>query len=606
MATILDTFFTRIGFEVDEKGLESATEKITELGKELLGLGAIAGSLAGMFALTAHTAEAMTEIQLLSERSKLATETIAGMDKAGAAFHITAESMNGGLESINMQLGLIAAGAPTRLRKLMEAFGLTAKDAQGKTKDVMTFMGDMADKVKEIESKGGNAQGLIGRLGLDRNMIMMLRQGREAFMDMYETAKESVPWSAEDYENAAKFSLSLHRAEAAISNIGKAISLELMPPMQKFLDEFLAWWKTDGRKMMDDMRARLRAIADPIIELDKNFRDLSGGVTLVAFAMRLLTLAVGAVTAMKLADWAVAGVKGMISLARSAMATAAAMGRSAMATMGFSEALDAEAASMATAEAVTLPMVALGLAIIAVLAALIALILLVIDDFRVWQQGGKSLIGDLANNFPKVFAVIRQAVLVLRDSFLQLWQSIKGLWAVAGPPLMFLLKWLLIIAAVVIGVVLAAIIVLAYGVILAVTKILTWLARWYTFLLKLVPVAAIKAAWQAVTDYVVSTVGEWVAAVEQAVAIIKAIWQTLAAFFAGVTELIGEYWKELTDALAPYWQEFTTPCRRSGSPSPTGLQTRGTILSRSSRMQAVPCRRYGRPWPTSSRRSSSG
>ena len=207
------------------------------MGQSLLGLGVFGSlSVGGLVEMTNSVMESMAEVEMLSERTRLATEMIDGMAKAGRQFDISAQSMAGGLENVNSQLGLIASGAPTRLKRIMDAYGLSAKNASGKTKDVMTFFGDLADKVQQIEAKGGNAQGLIGRLGLDPNMLLMLRQGRQAFLDMYETAKASIPFTAEDHKRAEEFEKGWRQAKAQIDLVRKSIAFGLQPALQKFLD----------------------------------------------------------------------------------------------------------------------------------------------------------------------------------------------------------------------------------------------------------------------------------------------------------------------------------------------------------------------------------
>jgi len=145
VATIINEFFTRLGFQLDESALKNAQTKIAGLGKTIMGLGIFSGlSVAGIVALTTSTADALGPIQNLSERSGIATDTIAAMSKAAFDFDVPAESMRNSLESVNRALGGIITGTAPRMVRVFKAIGLSATDAAGKQKDVVEFFGDVA------------------------------------------------------------------------------------------------------------------------------------------------------------------------------------------------------------------------------------------------------------------------------------------------------------------------------------------------------------------------------------------------------------------------------------------------------------------------------
>lgn len=554
MATILDTFFVRLGFEVDQKGLAEARAGIANIGHSLLGLAGLGLSFAGLSALTIHTAEAMAQVELLSERSGLATETIAGMTKAGMQFDITAESMSSGLEYLNGQLGLIAQGAPTRLKMIMKAFGLTATDAQGKTKDVMTFLGDLADKVQSIEAKGGNAQGLLARLQLDRNTILMLRNGREEFLALYDAAKKGIPFTDEDYKNAEKFTLALRRAKGAVSNIGKAFAVELMPTFEAFLTRFNKWWKDNGKRILADFRAAISEWTRRLVDVIDKVEKLTGGTVTLTKAITLLGAAVGVVVSMSLAKWAFDAVKPIADLAKWAWTSALAFGR-AQATAkllaaGLSEeAAAAEVAALSTAE-LLLPI----LAIVAAVALFVGAILLIIDDFRAWREGADSLIGRFQKNFPAAFAFVSSALGYLKQAFVDFWNALKDLWAQVGPVWIWLAKKIAMIAFIIIGVVIAAVLALLYITVLVVTKMLTWYTKLSTFLMKLIPVDILKELWDEFTGWFSSKIDEMTATVAQWGEAIKDIWQDIGDFLRPIIEWLSEKWTALTETSA--WEAF--------------------------------------------------
>jgi minor tail protein len=557
VASVLETFFVKLGFEIDEPAFEKAQDTISEFGKSLLALGGIAISFAGLTELTLHTAEAMAQVELLAERSGLATETIAGMTRAARDFDVSADQVQNTLENVNLALGGIINGTAPRMTRVFKMLGFSAKDAAGQQKDVVTFLGDVAEKIKGLSA--GAQQQVLSRLGISPNMVLMLRNGREAFLDLYNTAKGGIPWKDEDFKRSEEFTKSWRNAKAALGAVGTAIGLELMPIFKHFADAFNTWWKGNGKAIIADLRAGVETIADRIDKADAEFRKASGGVDLLTASMRLLLGVTTLLLAKSVYGWAMSGVSGLVVLGEKLEWAAMLMGEMGVKAFFAATGLDAEAAAAETATVSTIALTGWGLLLMAVIAALAAVIYLLVDDFIAWRKGGDSLIGRFQKNYPQAFAIMRKAVLLLRDEFLELWNAIKSLMAVVGPPLLFLLKWLLIIAAVVVGVIVAAFIFLAYTAVMALTKVLTWLTKLTTFLLAW-RMPALKAVWAEIegaakkaADGITKAwggLGSW----------FKGQWNEIAAGAVGawntVIEWLRSQWDQLTGDMTAAWQTF--------------------------------------------------
>ena len=554
MASVLETFFVKLGFEIDEPAFEKAQATIADFGKSLLAIGGIALSFAGLSELTFHTAEAMAQVELLAERSGLATDTIAGMTKAARDFDVSADQVQNTLENVNLALGGIINGTAPRMTRVFKMLGFSAKDAAGQQKDVVTFLGDVAEKIKGLSA--GAQQQVLSRLGIAPNMVLMLRNGREAFLDLYNTAKGGIPWKEEDFKRSEEFTKSWRNAKAAIGAVGTAIGLELMPIFKHFADAFNTWWKGNGKQIIEDVRDVVESVADRIDKADDAFKKASGGVDLLTASMRLLLGVTTLLLAKSVYGWASAGVSGLIVLGEKLEWAAMLMGEMGVKAFFAATGLDAEAAAAETATVSTIALTGWGLLLMAVIAALAAVIYLLIDDFIAWRKGGDSLIGRFQKNYPQAFAVMRKAVLLLRDEFLELWNAIKGLVAVVGPPLMFLLKWLLIIAAFVVGVLVAAFIFLAYTAVMALTKVLAWLVEISAFLLAW-RMPALKAVWGEIEAAAKKATQGIVAAWNWVGAFLKGQWNELVTDFFGFGTLISDAWDLVVKTITDDWRTLT-------------------------------------------------
>ena len=315
------------------------------------------------------------------------------------------------------------------------------------------------------------------------------------------------------------------------------------------------WWKTDGKQMMVDLRKRAEEFGQALVTLDGEFRKMSGGVSLVTFAMTLLSFAIGLVVGGQLIKWLKSSYSSVVDLAKGVGKAATAIGKMAAETLGFSKALDTEAVAAEGAEAASAPFLIWGLIIVAVLALIAAAIYLLIVDFMAWRKGANSVIAEIGKRFPETFALIGGMILLLKDEFTELWDSIKALWKVVGPSIKEFLKWMLLIAVVVLGLVIGAILLLAYLAVYAFVKMLTWAVEFQTWLATLIPVDEIKAKWKETTDYFTGLLDTWRAAWRDANADIKAQSnQTMDALHMGHEWLKGQ-WADLCTHFTTDWQK---------------------------------------------------
>jgi hypothetical protein len=528
VATLLDTFFTRLGFEVDEPALQSAQTKIAGLGKSLLGLGIFSTlSVAGIWKLTQSTTAALATVQSMSDRTGIATEAIAGMTKAAAAFDVSAEGTRGTLETLNNTIGGVATGMNKRMVTVFQTLGLSARDASGQIKDTTTFLGDVAQKIQTMPVQ--SQQAILNRLGIDPNMIGLLRNGREEFERLYETARAGIPFRASDYERAAELEKGFRRVKSAITEVGQTVALALMPAIQQMIDRFMLWWNTSGRNMLIEFRQKIAGWGEAISKIYNNFRQLTGGADGLTRAVKAIAAIIAILLAMKLVTWVVEAAKGVQVLAKA-----------------FS--------SLALKTGLTLIQFLL---IVAAIAAVGIAIYLLVDDFMVWRRGGESVIGNFEKRFPELFNIIRKGVATLRDAFKQMWESLKELWVQVSPLLAFLGKKLLIVAAVITGIVIAAVLLLLYITVLALTKIITWITKLSTWFAKMIPIETLERYWKQFVTNLLKSFDEIREGWQSMTSQLKEIWQatstTVKQIWTWLTTSIKAIWDGITNVIAVAW-----------------------------------------------------
>jgi hypothetical protein len=516
MATVLETFFAKLGFEVDESGFANAQAKLAGVGKSILGLGIFSGiSVAGIMKLVNGTAAALGAVDRLSQRTGISTDAIQGLSAAGRQFDITAEGMQGSLTSVNNALGAAILREP-RAVLMFKRLGLSATDAAGAQKDVVTFLGDVAERMQGLPT-AAQAR-LTSRLGIDPGMIGMLRDGRQAFEELYATASQGAVFPQEDVARAAQFEQMFRRVRGILTTIGRNIGLELMKPMLGMLETITKWWAANGKRMMEDMRGRLKMWIDAFSWLTNIFNQFGQHGNLIVRVIEALGVALGALVALKVAEW-IGGILKWFDPWKLA------------------------------------------------LMAIAVLIYLIIEDFLVWKEGGESVIGYFQEHFPGAFEAIRDAVNAVSTAAKELWGALKQFWAENGPAIKeFTRAWLLLQLQV--G---SQLLLMALRYISDSIKELTALIRILTPVVKGFVGAMNEIAEKGLGERIKTVNKEWIeeikADLNNAGAFMKnnlaqwgneiaADWNSLTTRFQNMTGNIRGLWQSMTDGLRSIWEGF--------------------------------------------------
>jgi hypothetical protein len=406
---LLQTFFSRLGFEVDAGGLDEYESKLVGLSKTLLKFSGIASlSMAGLFELTRSSTEGLASVEKLSETYDIATETLGAFNRMGRQVGITAESMGESLITVQKIIQAVAIGQGRFATKALEKYGITVKDTSGKVKDLQTFLGDVAERM--VTMTAGERNLLATRLGLDPGMIRLMRNGRDEFNKLYQTASKGLPFKADDYRKAEEFEITFANVKAAIGAMTTEIGLSLMPTFQRALDKFLAWWKLNGEYVMGRIKFWIGLLTHIVGSLIDFIDELTGQTNVLTTAIKALGVAIAIVVGYKLGSWAYSSASALASLAGKALLAA-----KAMLGLATEEEAAAAAALIANIEIV---------AIVAAFALLAAAIFLIIDDIQTWRRGGESLFGKFLTWIKSLTGPLG----AMRDGFIDAWKQIKAIW----------------------------------------------------------------------------------------------------------------------------------------------------------------------------------
>lgn len=339
---IIDELLVGLGFEYDPSEMKQFNDDVGKTVNILKSLTKVA--IAGATAITALT---VSSTAATDEQGKLADEigdTVENIDALQFAAKIAGGTADGVSSSLQ-NLAIRASEASRGLGSGVEAFGLlgiSVTDVNGKLKPTSDLLLEISGQFETLD-KAKQIE-LADKLGV-RDSIRLLQQGKASIADLVSEAKLLGTTTEEDAAIAAEFQDSLTKLWQIIKQVSRTLSKVFAPILNDIVTSFTDWWKINRE----------------IIE-----QKLPEWIEKFTMAMKLLTIAVGGFLAFRLASHLLTLITLMKGLTFSTLAMNAA--------------------------AFLLP------ALIA--AAAVAFVALV-QDAKVFFEGGESFIGDMIKKYPE-------------------------------------------------------------------------------------------------------------------------------------------------------------------------------------------------------------
>lgn len=351
---VIDELLVGLGFEYDPKDAKKFKD---DVGKTVnvvkqLAKAAVAGATA-ITAMTVASARASDEQGKLADEIGETVENIGALQFAQQIAGGTAEGMANSLRELSLRASEAARGTGTAV----EAFGLLGISATGANGEIKPA----SDLMKEIS---GTFQGLgrarqielADKLGL-RDSIRLLQLGPKAIEDLNQKARELGVTTGEDAALSASFNDSLVEMWAVIKQVSRVMTRSFAPVLEDIVDGFTEWW---------------------MVNKDLIEQNIPKWVDSLTKAINLMTIAFGAWLAMRILTHVMTLITLMKGLTVATLAANAAF--------------------------FLLPLLLGALAL-----AFVALV----EDAKVFFEGGESFIGDMLKKYPQWIDEINTVASVL-------------------------------------------------------------------------------------------------------------------------------------------------------------------------------------------------
>ncbi|MDF7787833.1 transglycosylase SLT domain-containing protein [Pantoea stewartii] len=190
-ADVIKDFLISLGFQVDESGAKKfdATIAATTLQAVKLGAAVEAAALS-VVAFTAKIASGLDNLYWMSQRTGA---TVAGIQQIGFAV----SQMGGTVDGVRSSLESLAhfmrnnPGAEGFLNRL----GVQTRDAQGNMRDMASIFTGVGDKLRNMPYYRANQYAQM--LGIDENTLMAMRRGVGQFSAQYTQMAKAIGYNAD-------------------------------------------------------------------------------------------------------------------------------------------------------------------------------------------------------------------------------------------------------------------------------------------------------------------------------------------------------------------------------------------------------------------------
>ncbi len=165
----------------------------------------VAGILGVGFSIKSAISTYLDQADALGKYSDslgVAVEDVQAWEEAVKHAGGTGEGFRQSLQGLTANLTAIATTGKGRMLPFLQELGISARDANGKVKDAMQLLPELAEKFEKMAP--AEAAGFGEKLGLDKGLVMLLQQGKKATEEAVKAGKEHIRFTKADAEAAAK------------------------------------------------------------------------------------------------------------------------------------------------------------------------------------------------------------------------------------------------------------------------------------------------------------------------------------------------------------------------------------------------------------------
>ncbi|CCW31076.1 putative bacteriophage protein [Xenorhabdus nematophila F1] len=386
-ADVIKEFLISLGFEVDGAGEKKFSAILAGVTGNALKLGAaVEGAALAVVGFTAQVASGLDKLYWQAQRTGATAEQIKSLGYAVSQAGGSVEGLNSSLEGVAKFLRNNPGG-----EGFLRNMGIQTRDTNGKLRDTASLVALVGERLSAMPPYRANQYASI--LGIDENTLMAMRRGIGGYASDYQRIMKIMGYNpTAATKNANAFMTEFYKLKTVMGTakdkVGGELARVLTPSIEKLTSLILKHWPTIEKIIMSVVKAILtlsEMLGQLVYRGAKGIQDLIGWWKRLDEGSKDLIKVFGAIA---VAWWAL-NQKFLFSP-------------------------------------------------IGIITALLAALFLLYDDYKTWQEGGKSLI-DWSKWEPAINYALN-ALGELKETFSGLWGSVKelgksfsGLWKSLSP-----------------------------------------------------------------------------------------------------------------------------------------------------------------------------
>jgi len=230
MATVLDTLVTKFGFQTDTSGIDKADKRVKDFKAGALKIAAGIGAVIGGAAFLKATAAAADETIKFADSVGVAVESLGKLEFATQRQGGSISGLRGSLSNISKAIGEVERGTG-RAKLAFEDYGLSVKDANGKTKTADQLLIELNQKFAGLTR--AQQFDLAAKMGIDQGTIRLLQTAPDEVARLQMEAKKLGVLSRKDAAAAANFQDGLTNIAQSLNAVKFAIGGMVFNPLAK-------------------------------------------------------------------------------------------------------------------------------------------------------------------------------------------------------------------------------------------------------------------------------------------------------------------------------------------------------------------------------------
>ncbi len=350
---VIENLITQFTFVTDEKTLKKINKGIDDAVKGLTAIVVVATAAAGAVGVfTKKIAESHDQLAKLSRITGVDVKALQELGFVAELGGASVDSMNGSLKNLSK----IASEAARGMGSGVEVFGMlgiSATDAAGRIKSANDLLLDISDSISKLKTTAEQLE-FTAKLGISEDLLPALQKGSEAIRQQRKEARELGFVIDKDAAAAAEeFVDVMLKVKKIVGGVASAIGTKLIKNAMPMLKIFIEWFKVNKQLIKQNVVIyfnKIKTVSKAVLNIMKRVAD----------------------TVLFLVD-AMGGWKNTI-IAVSALLLAM------------------------NASALLMPILAIAAG---------AAILLILEDIKVFAEGGDSAIGNLIERLPVLEGVLR-------------------------------------------------------------------------------------------------------------------------------------------------------------------------------------------------------